>query len=241
MRPKMLNKTKSMIKNYVLHIFDLAIMNTWLKRRQIDYERVAYIIAAEESARFFVSKMHMTPNLVTRYGLLGYAMDKVTIDGLWLEFGVYAGADIRKIAERAQVVYGFDSFEGLPEDWTHFQKKGRYSLDGKMPVDIPSNVKLIKGWFSDTLPSFLETNRQPISFLHIDSDLYSSAKYVCSQLQQQIVVGTVIVFDDFLNYPGWQYGEHKAFDEFIEQSAYEYEFLGFASSVTSAAIRITKT
>jgi len=55
-------------------------------------------------------------------------------DGLWLEFGVYKGGTIRKIArfrnitrrEERAVVYGFDSFFGLPETWqeTSFRPGG---------------------------------------------------------------------------------------------------------------------
>jgi hypothetical protein len=38
---------------------------------------------------------------------------------LFLELGVFSGQSIWVIAQRtSNLVHGFDSFEGLPEDWT---------------------------------------------------------------------------------------------------------------------------
>ena len=70
---------------------------------------------------------------------------------------------------------------------------------------------MIKGLFDDTLPSFAKTHTQPVSFLHVDCDLYSSTKAIFDILGDQIVEGTVIVFDEYFNYPGWQHHEFKAF------------------------------
>jgi len=61
-----------------------------------------------------------------------------------LEFGVATGATLRKIATSfpSRSVYGFDSFEGLPEDWrgdgVTWNPKGTYACDP--PVDLPNNV-----------------------------------------------------------------------------------------------------
>ena len=187
-------KLKQKLRSRILAVLDRAVLDIWMKRRHVDFERVAYVQAAAESVQFFQEFMPMTPNLETGSALFEYVLDCVTADGLWLEFGVRGGGDIRRIAGRAPGdVFGFDSFEGLPEDWTHFQRKGRYSMDGQIPDNMPPNVQLIKGWFSDTLPTFLAQHRGPIAFLHIDSDLYSSAKTVLNQLQGRITDGTVIL------------------------------------------------
>lgn len=37
--------------------------------------------------------------------------------------------------------------------------------------------------------------------------------------------GSVIIFNEYFNYPGWQYGEYKAFQEFIEDRKLNYEYL----------------
>jgi hypothetical protein len=234
---------KQSIRNRFLKIFENEIENTianyWTKRRPIDYERVAYCIAAVESAKYFQTSMRMAPNLITNEKLLIHALEHVTNNGLWLEFGVYKGYSLKIIAEKTKrKVFGFDSFEGLPEDWTHFQKKGRYSLNGLPPGEFSENVILVKGLFSNTLPVFVKNQKDSISFLHIDSDLYSSAKIILKYLNKQILKNTIIVFDDFINYPGWQFGEFKAFNEFVKQNRIQFDFLGFASSRHSVAVRI---
>lgn len=55
-----------------------------------------------------------------------------------LEFGVYKGYSIKKFAEfntnENSKFFGFDSFEGLPENWTRIQPKGTFSIDGNQPI-----------------------------------------------------------------------------------------------------------
>ena len=233
----------SLIKRKVMkrlyRVSDHLLWRSFTERRALDYERVAYWLAAVESAQFFQQHMRLTENLVTRGALLDHALQHVTNEGLWLEFGVYRGNDLKQIAQQhSGDVYGFDSFAGLPEDWTHFQKKGRFSLHGHLPSGLPSNAKLVQGWFDQTLPQFLQQHPEPIAFLHIDSDLYSSAKTVLHLVHGRLRPGTVILFDDFVNYPGWQDGEHKAFMEFAEASSLRYEYLGFASADQAVALRI---
>lgn len=228
------------IRSQLLSLLDDAMWKIFMKRRPIDYERIAYFIAAEESARFYLKEMNKADNHVTRNRLLLASIKAVTIDGLWLEFGVHRGESLRIIGSKAKsTVYGFDSFEGLPEDWTSFQKKGRFSLGGVLPGNMPLNVELIKGWFDRTLPKFTQEHKSPVAFLHIDSDLYSSAKTIFSELRNQILPGTIILFDELVNYPGWMDGEYKAFMEYVAESSRSYEYIGFASSGHSVAVRIT--
>mgnify|MGYP003339266618 CR=1 FL=1 len=48
------------------------------------------------------------------------------------------------------------------------------------------------------VPKWLEeTDLKQISLLHVDSDLYSSAKIIFDNLNDYIVQGTIIVFDEF--------------------------------------------
>ncbi len=235
----MFSPLKRWLMSRLHRITDQLLWRSFLERRALDYERVAYMLAAVESAKFFQQQMRMTQNLVTRGELLNYSVKQVKSAGLWLEFGVYKGNDLRQIArQHEEDVFGFDSFEGLPEDWTHFQKKGRFSLEGRLPSDLPENAKLVPGWFHQTLPRFLEEHGQPIAFLHIDSDLYSSAKTVLHLVHDRLRPGTIIQFDDFVNYPGWEDGECKAFQEFAELSSLQYEYIGFASSDQAVALRV---
>lgn len=158
--------------------------------------------------------------------------------GLFLEFGVYSGKTINTIAEAVpdQLVYGFDSFEGLPEVWRTGYEKGTFQTD-TLP-EIKKNVVLVKGWFDEKLPAFLKKHLEPCAFIHIDCDLYSSTKTVLSLLKDRIVEGTVIVFDEYFNYPGWQEGEYRAFQEFIEENHLNYEYLAYVEIMEQVAVRI---
>jgi hypothetical protein len=94
------------------------------------------------------------------------------------------------------------------------------------------------GWFHETLPQFLLTHRENCAFVHIDSDLYHSAKTVLEHLAERFVEGTVIVFNDYFNYPGWKNGEYKAFQEFVENHRVEFEYIGYFSRGPSVAMKI---
>ncbi|MDP3920778.1 MAG: TylF/MycF/NovP-related O-methyltransferase [Candidatus Omnitrophota bacterium] len=175
-----------------------------------------------------------------RFELLSRAVEQAKrFDGgeLWLEFGVEAGASINHIAGEVQsTVYGFDTFTGLPEAWKtglyHHARKGKRSLDAVLPK-VASNVELIPGLFEDTLQPFLEKHAEPVAFVHIDCDLYSSTKTVFRQLKLQ--VGSVIAFDEYYNYPNWREGEYKAFHEFLAESQMTAKCLGFCPRSGQAA------
>jgi tetratricopeptide (TPR) repeat protein len=125
------------------------------------------------------------------------ALAQAKLDGLVLEFGVYNGKSIRNIAALVQgKVHGFDSFEGIPENWND-EPSGSYSANGELP-EVPSNVTLHKGWFEKTLPGFIAENSGPVRFMNIDCDLYSSTKTIFDLLGPQIVPGTVMCLMNIL-------------------------------------------
>lgn len=195
--------------------------------------------------------------------------------------------------------HGFDSFEGLPEDWINgqvgvddkpFHKRGAFDTGGQSPdidnlvnhrlklrnhggnntnritttnttetqteTDIDStspsslvavttttnmttmrtldNVQFHKGWFHETLPPFLNdlnAEDQPIAFVHADADLYTSTltflKMMCER--KLFRKGSIIVFDEFWNYPNWENGEYKAWNEIVDQFGLDskYEYFGY--------------
>jgi hypothetical protein len=102
---------------------------------------------------------------------------------LWLEFGVASGNTINYISKFTNdTVYGFDSFEGLPEKWRDGFDKGAFNRNGNLP-QVNNNVELIKGWFDETLQHFIQTQNKKVSFIHMDADLYSSTKYIFNVLK----------------------------------------------------------
>ena len=101
-----------------------------------------------------------------------------------------------------------------------------------------NNVSLLKGKFKDTLPNF----NKDINILHIDCDLYSSTKTVFKWLDKRIVEGTIILFDEYFNYPFWENHEYKAFQEFVNENKIEYKYLCYSSKKfgSKVAVRILK-
>ena len=146
-------------------------------------------------------------------------------------------------------MWGFDSFEGLPEDWDVNSgatkwKKGCFGL--KELPKVPANVELVKGWFNESLPIWLKNNdKKPIKFLHVDCDLYSSTKTLLSMLNNLIIKGTIIIFDEMyswgggINYTLWKDGEYKALKEWMEENNREFKTIS-RNMFMQCAIQITK-
>jgi len=161
-------------------------------------------------------------------------------DSLWLEFGVWRGRSLDLLGRkshslgRSRKVFGFDSFRGLPETWRtahgvfdeawekRWTRQGAFDLGGQPPewfVDM-QNVDFVVGWFNESLPAFLEREHGDVSFLHIDSDLYSSALTVLQMLGPRLRSGAVIVFDELVNYPGFRDGEVRALYEWLQSPGF---------------------
>ena len=158
--------------------------------------------------------------------------------GRVLEFGVYHGKSIRQIAAMVDtIVHGFDSFEGIPEDWGA-EPKGSYSTGGRLP-EVPANVRLHPGWFENSLPEFLRAEAGPVRFVNVDCDLYGSTRTVLDLLAPRMVTGSVVVFDEFIGYETWREDEYKAFHEAVERFGWTYEVLCFSFMTRQVAVTIT--
>lgn len=147
---------------------------------------------------------------------------------LWLEFGVASGNTINYISQFTNDrVFGFDSFEGLPEKWRDGFDKGAFSRGGEFPP-VRDNVTLVKGWFSDTLPGFLASTDKQISFMHIDCDLYSSTKCILNLVKTRMTDDCIIVFDELVNYTGYDgdTGELRALFEYVIENDLSVEYIG---------------
>ncbi|MES2361130.1 MAG: class I SAM-dependent methyltransferase [Pseudomonadota bacterium] len=201
--------------------------------------------AVLEAADYAQKNMALAVHFINAPLLRSFAIKKVMIDGIVAEFGVFSGNSINQIAREISIfknnkiqVYGFDSFEGLMEDWVGTDSpKGTFDMGGNMPP-VDSNVKLIKGWFHESIPLFLTKfdASTPFSFIHIDGDTFAAAKTVFDKIGDRIVPGTVVVFDEYFGYRGWRLGEHKAWSEFVESKRLSYEYLGFSNQ--QVAVRV---
>ena len=158
-----------------------------------------------------------------------FTLKKILIENkfkLCLEFGVFNGMTINMISKYCDKVYGFDSFEGLPDDWNGVCKKEHFQVKGLPKVD--KNTDLIKGWFNDTLDVFLNKNPSIIiDMIHIDCDLYSSTRDVFNILlkHNKMKKGLIIVFDELINYNKFYEGEIKALYELNVNNNINFEWL----------------
>ena len=211
----------------------------------IDYDVTAVRLASESSARYMIANMRAVPNFDVDYDLHDWIvrtqLDSTLGSGLIAEFGVATGRTINHIArlKPKDIIHGFDSFEGLPEDWTSRMPKGFFRRTA-VPT-VRENVELHVGWFDITLPGFkAKYGDTPLQLLHIDSDLYSSAVTILNTLKDNIVPGTVIIFDEYINYPGWELDEFKAWQEHIAKHNVDYDYIGRVSRHQKVAIRVIK-
>ncbi|WP_194944091.1 class I SAM-dependent methyltransferase [Aeromicrobium sp. S22] len=207
--------------------------------QDIDLERYRQAVAT--SAQFVDEHMPLVTGfrgpspLDAKIDLLRWALHQAPDEGLVLEFGVATGLTMREIAANRLPAHGFDSFEGLPEAW-----RGGFA-EGAFAQDLPDvgEAELHRGWFEDSLPGFLETHDGPIAFVHMDADLYSSTKTIFDLAFDRFAPGTIILFDEYFNFPGWQQHEHKAFTEFLELYEGGAEYIGFNALHEQVAVRLT--
>ncbi len=151
------------------------------------------------------------------------------LGGYILDLGVYRGGSTRLLAKRfpEETIHGFDSFEGLPEDWSYVLKGGFGDVQGVAP-DMPDNVVLYKGWFDETLPRWKASHcDRPISILRVDCDIYSSTKTIFDVLGDRLGSGSWLVFDELIGYRGWENHEFKAFMEFIDETGFDYTYVAY--------------
>lgn len=194
--------------------------------------------AQKDSAEYARANMAKALVFKDRDDLLRLAASRAPAEGSVLEFGVAGGDSIRLLAASmpGRSIHGFDSFEGLPEDWPgRHEAKGHYA-QSSLP-SVPAHVRLHKGWFDATLPPYLQTASEPVALLHMDADLYSSTRQVLDLLASRLRPGSVIVFDEYFNHVGWRDNEFKAFQEFVAQYQVSYRYLGW--SYQQAAVVIT--
>jgi len=211
----------------------------------IDTDFTANRLASEESARYVLEHMRAVPNFNTDYDLHEWiANTQLDPDllsrGTVLEFGVATGRTLNQFAHWLpdKPVHGFDGFVGLPEDWTSRMRKGFFARSS-LPR-VRGNCELHVGWFDQTLPGFktkIQLTR-PIALLHIDCDLYSSTVTILNSLKDNIVPGTVIVFDEYLNYPGWYMDEYRAWIEHVAAYGRSYEYIGRVGRHQQVAVRV---
>jgi hypothetical protein len=151
---------------------------------------------------------------------------------LYLEFGVYQGASMRwwsqALTNPEAHLHGFDSFEGLPEDYDDSggkYVKGWFSTGGDMPHIEDTRVQFFKGWFEEILTGYVPPEHD-VLVVNLDADLYSSTIFVLRTLRPHIRKGTYVYFDD-MSRPEH---EPRALEEFVRETGLTFRPL--AADVT---------
>jgi len=161
-------------------------------------------------------------------------------NNIFMELGVYKGDSIKLFAKFLSKnnleIFGFDSFEGLEEDWiaNDYNPTGTFALKNKK-LKTPKNVNIIKGKVQDTLADFLkQNNEKKITFAHMDMDTYAPTKYALTQIKPFLQKGSVILFDELYGFPSWENHEYKALKEVFNDK--EYKYLAFGKRQASIEI-----
>ncbi len=226
-------RIRQIARRYVRKVVEIALT---------DFDLMAAVRDFGSTAAFERAHLMNAAYFKDRHQLYRFVVSQLpnNDDGLLLEFGVHKGDSINRLAGMmpAQRWYGFDSFVGLPEAWTPGARKGAFDIGGTLPP-VRGNVTLIKGFFDDTLPSFVAQHRsEHVALLHIDCDLYSSTKTVLDGLGDMLRPGCIIVFDEYFNYPGWEDGEHKALADYIAKSGRLFEYIAYVRNGAQVAVRL---
>ena len=164
-------------------------------------------------------------------------LENETVD--YLEFGVASGNSfkwwLKRLTNNKNKFYGFDTFEGLPENWGIGFVKGDMSSD--IPIVNDVRAKFFKGLFQDTLLDFLKNNhleKDRRKVIHLDADIFSATLFVLTTLYPYLKTGDILFFDEF-NVPKHEF---LAFKLFTESYYINYETLGAVNNYYQTAFMI---
>ena len=168
-------------------------------------------------------------------------------NSLFMELGVFTGHTLSLINQNTEntIVYGFDTFSGLPEDWAESSGNILYNKNAfatSIPVDTDKNTFIV-GKVEDTLLDFLKEKNQKIKFIHLDLDLYSASKYALNTIFDYLEDEAIIVIDDVYGLPSWEEHSIKSLSECFDESKYDMEPIatcGWINGWASMALKIKR-
>ncbi len=214
--------------NGLKFLSNLALLTSWINK----HNKTAKFTDFYKPVRVYSDREKLHQFIIDNYGLKDKEMH-------YMEFGVSTGASFRwwlsKNDHPKTEFHGFDTFEGLPEDWNFYSK-------GAMKSDVPhitdERGKFHRGLFQDTLYNFLEDYRLRFGVksnvqkvIHMDADLYSSTLFSLSLLAPYLQKGDIILFDEF-NVPNHEFA---AWNDFIRSFYLKYELIGGVNNYYQAA------
>lgn len=228
---------KKLIRNFVQRCTSISFEQ--LQHAPLKTQTEIAKIVQQDSANFVLNHIENAMVFQNEFQMREFAIKKMKNSGEFAEFGVWKGASFREFFRYMQKyrpdnlpeLNAFDSFNGLSEDWIGtFRLAGHFGLEGNVP-NLPVNTKVYKGNILDTLDEFVinyKKANKKLSFIHIDTDTYMPANHILMCCKPILTSGALILFDDFLNHPGWRNNEYKALRDNFDDN--EYDYIGFANS-----------
>ncbi|MDO8571540.1 MAG: TylF/MycF/NovP-related O-methyltransferase [bacterium] len=201
-----------------------------------------------EKRRFLSMPLHRNDRVGMLYRCWGYVFTNL-LKGAYYEFGVYKGDTcieswkaysglkkwvesqlsspeawrreaLKEYAHYPHHFYGFDTFEGMPEN---DEKNSTFSKDSffaslneveRKCLEKKMEIRFFKGLFSD-IPEETMNDLQPAVIVNIDSDLYFSARDALEKVKDKLQQGTVLLMDDYNCFSADNsQGERRALKEF---------------------------
>jgi O-methyltransferase len=206
--------------------------------------RIQLVDRLSENVDFFamIPPLFSSAELVAdRISLHRYVNDivlhKRAVD--YLEFGVFQGDSLRlwlaMNADPSSTFLGFDTFTGLPEDWTSDKRAGTFDVQGKLPELDDPRVRLVPGLFQESLAQSLRSFRiEHQLVLHIDCDLYSAALFCLATLDPFMRPGTTVIFDEFYDV----LHEFAAFRDYSAAFRRKWVGLAYTEGYTQVALQV---
>jgi predicted O-methyltransferase YrrM len=127
------------------------------------------------------------------------------VPGHIVEFGVYQGRSARTLRDelwltrlwdtrqRGKRVYACDSFRGLPDAYENLPA-------GNFATRVPrlTGVRIVEGFFADSLTGDLAREVGAVSLAHFDADLHASTTCALDWVTPLLQPGSLLLFDEFL-------------------------------------------
>lgn len=144
------------------------------------------------------------------------------VPGHIIEFGTWKGYSTRVIRDelwrsklwdrrqRRKRIYACDSFQGLPENYENLQA-GTFAT----PVPRLKGVRIVKGFFEDSLTPDLAAEVKRVSLVHFDADLESATAHALKWVTPLLTDGSLLLFDEFF---GEDPAEYRALMEWSEKT-----------------------
>ena len=199
-------------------------------------------IAKQPTQGVYKDAFSLFRNYNHRIDLYNYVIEKENLSNteiIYIEMGVCNGNSfewwMQNNHHTASKFHGFDTFEGLPEQWGYFFKNG--DMIAEAPKLEDARGQFYKGLFQDTLVPFLNNgnvSKGKRKIIHLDADLFSSTLFSLSMLYPYLEKGDIVFFDEF-NVPNHEY---LAFKIFTESFYVKMELLGAVNNYYQAAFKV---